>query len=89
MHDFAGKTLAACIVYPYIGLQAMVWLCFVLVIGLRFGALRFGWHLFHPRPGRWRMRPWAYLAIIVYDDGEGPSCPRCQPATGRMVRSMS
>lgn len=46
--------LAACIVYPYIGLQAMVWLCFVLVIGLRFGALRFGWHLFHPRPGRWR-----------------------------------
>jgi uncharacterized membrane protein YeiH len=46
--------LAACIVYPYIGLQAMVWLCFFLVIGLRFGALRFGWHLFHPRPGRWR-----------------------------------
>lgn len=44
--------VAAILLYPYIGMLAMAWLCFVVVIGLRAGALRFGWHLFHPRPGR-------------------------------------
>ena len=42
--------VAAILLYPYIGMLAMAWLCFVVVIGLRAGALRFGWHLFHPRP---------------------------------------
>lgn len=44
--------VAAILLYPYIGMLAMAWLCFVVVIGLRAGALHFGWHLFHPRPGR-------------------------------------
>ena len=44
--------VAAILLYPYIGMLAIAWLCFVVVIGLRAGALRFGWHLFHPRPGR-------------------------------------
>ncbi|SHK27430.1 Uncharacterized membrane protein YeiH [Selenomonas ruminantium] len=33
----------------------MAWVCFVLVIGLRFSALHFGWHLFHPRSD-WKKR---------------------------------
>lgn len=41
--------VAAVVFYPYIGMLPAVWLCFVLVIGLRFGALCFDWHLFHPR----------------------------------------
>lgn len=49
--SLAGAVVAI-LLYPYIGMLAMAWLCFVVVIGLRAGALRFGWHLFHPRPGR-------------------------------------
>lgn len=50
---YATASLAGAIVsiilYPYLGMLAMAWLCFAVVIGLRIGALRFGWHLFHPR----------------------------------------
>ena len=44
--------LVSCLLYPYIGILAMSWLCFALVILLRVGALRYDWHLFHPRPGK-------------------------------------
>lgn len=44
--------LVAMALYPHIGILAMSWMCFVVVVGLRAGALHFGWHLFHPRPGR-------------------------------------
>ncbi|SDG33320.1 Uncharacterized membrane protein YeiH [Selenomonas sp. WCT3] len=44
--------LVSCLLYPYIGILGMSWLCFVLVILLRAGALRYDWHLFHPRPGK-------------------------------------
>lgn len=44
--------LISCLLYPYIGTLAMAWLCFFLVIMLRVGALRYGWHLFHPRQGK-------------------------------------
>lgn len=46
--------LAAVLLYPYIGLLPMAWLCFAVVISLRAGALYFGWHLFHPQPERKR-----------------------------------
>lgn len=48
--------LVACIVSSAIGLSGMAWLCFLLVLFLRWGALRFGWHLYHPRLGRLRQR---------------------------------
>ncbi len=46
--------LISCLLYPYIGLPGMAWLCFVIVVGLRFSALYYGWHLFHPRPNKFR-----------------------------------
>ena len=48
--------LAASVFLPYLGITGMAWLCFAVVIVLRFGALQFGWHLFHPRPGRIKRR---------------------------------
>ena len=40
--------LIACLLNPYLGIIEMAWLCFFMVIGLRFGALYYGWHLFRP-----------------------------------------
>ena len=39
----------ACLLQTVTDTVTMAWVCFVLVIGLRFGALHYGWHLFHPR----------------------------------------
>lgn len=47
--------VVSCALQNYLDIITMSWICFVLVIGLRFSALYFGWHLFHPRPN-WRRR---------------------------------
>ena len=47
--------IVACSLQNHVDVVAMAWICFVLVISLRFSALFFGWHLFHPRPN-WRKR---------------------------------
>ena len=44
-----------CSLQNHLDVVTMAWICFVLVITLRFGALHFGWHLFHPR-ANWRRR---------------------------------
>lgn len=41
--------IVSCSLQNYVDVVAMAWICFVLVIVLRFSALFFGWHLFHPR----------------------------------------
>lgn len=48
--------LAACLLGPTASAGGRAWICFVIVIFLRWGALQFGWHLYHPRPERffWR-----------------------------------
>ena len=43
----------SCALQNYVDMVTMAWICFVLVIGIRFGALYYGWHLFHPR-ANWR-----------------------------------
>lgn len=45
--------LISCAMQNYADIVTMAWTCFVLVIGVRFSALYFGWHLFHPR-ANWR-----------------------------------
>ena len=47
--------IISCSLQTYVDVIAMAWICFVLVITLRFSALFFGWHLFHPR-ANWRKR---------------------------------
>jgi len=44
----------SCGLQNYTDLITMSWTCFILVIGLRFGALHFSWHLFHPQANRRR-----------------------------------
>ena len=39
----------ACSLQTLADVVTMAWICFVLVIGLRFSALHYDWHLFHPR----------------------------------------
>lgn len=41
--------IVSCSLQDHVDVVAMAWICFVLVIVLRFSALFFGWHLFHPR----------------------------------------
>ncbi|WP_026761432.1 trimeric intracellular cation channel family protein [Selenomonas ruminantium] len=41
--------VVSCSLQNYVDVVTMAWICFVLVILLRFSALHFGWHLFHPR----------------------------------------
>ncbi len=52
--SLAGAVVA-CSLQNMVDVVTMAWVCFVLVIGLRFGALHYGWHLFHPRTN-WRKR---------------------------------
>ncbi|MCR5758151.1 MAG: trimeric intracellular cation channel family protein [Selenomonas sp.] len=47
--------MISCGLQDYTDSITMSWICFVLVIGLRFSALYFGWHLFHPR-ANWHRR---------------------------------
>lgn len=47
--------VVSCALQDYLDIITMSWICFVLVISLRFSALRFGWHLFHPR-ANWKRR---------------------------------
>lgn len=44
--------IITCPLYRHLGISEVSWLCFFLVIGLRYGALRFGWQLFHPHGAR-------------------------------------
>jgi len=45
----------SCAMQNYADTITMAWVCFVLVIGVRFSALHYGWHLFHPQ-ANWRQR---------------------------------
>lgn len=47
--------ICACALQEQADVVTMAWICFAVVIGLRFSALYYGWHLFHPR-ARWRRR---------------------------------
>lgn len=48
--------IVSCSLQNYVDVVAMAWICFVLVIVLRFSALFFGWHLFHPRAKKRRRK---------------------------------
>jgi len=45
----------SCAMQNYADTITMAWVCFVLVIGVRFSALHYDWHLFHPQ-ANWRQR---------------------------------
>lgn len=45
--SLAGAILA-CVIYPVAGIVPAAWLCFVVIVVLRYGAIAYGWHLLHP-----------------------------------------
>lgn len=45
--------VACCFAYAHLGIMTSAWICFIIIVILRYGALVHGWHLLHPSNHQW------------------------------------